>query len=167
MCARTADVEREQSEDAAGAAEARDGVLEASATGLVAGAVATAVMSAFRMPISRSLPPTAWFWAEYVGGGDPGDYPVQSLVLHLLYGSAGGAAFGVAMRPWTDRPEAERERLCTLLGALYGAALSAFGVRVVLARVLGLDLAADERFVFHVSHIVYGLTLGTWVGSRS
>jgi hypothetical protein len=28
-------------------------------------------------------------------------------------------------------------------------------------------LDADERLVFHVGHLVYGLTLGTWLGSRT
>src|SRR6056297_857700 len=63
--------------------------------GLRGGAVATVVMSAFRAPISESPPPTAWFWRTYVAGeGDPEDYPLAGLVLHVLYGVGAGVAFG-------------------------------------------------------------------------
>lgn len=134
--------------------------------GLTGGAVATVVMSAFRMPISRSPPPPAWLWAEYVEGGEPEEYLVQGLLLHLLYGTLGGGVFGVLLGPYLSGTEADRERRATALGAVYGALLSAFGVSVVLERVLGMELEPDERFVFHVSHLVYGLTLGTWFGSR-
>jgi len=37
----------------------------------------------------------------------------------------------------------------------------------VLERVLDMDPAADERLVFHAGHLVYGLGLGTWFGSRT
>ena len=134
--------------------------------GLTGGAVATVVMSAFRMPISRSPPPPAWFWAEYVGDGEPEEYVVQGLLLHVLYGTVGGGVFGVLLGPYLSGTEADRERRATVLGAAYGVILSVFGVSVVLERVLGMELDPDERFVFHVSHLVYGLALGTWFGSR-
>ncbi|QLG64213.1 hypothetical protein [Halorarum salinum] len=147
-------------------ADGRHERLHGLAVGLVGGAVATAVMSAFRIPIARSPPPTAWFWAEFVAGGEPADYVGRGLLLHLLYGTLGGGVFGLLVGPFITGPEATRERRATLLGAAYGATLSAFGVSVVLDRLLGLELEPDERFVFHVSHLVYGLTLGTWFGSR-
>lgn len=133
--------------------------------GLVGGLVATLVMTAFRLPISRSLPPTANFWATYVGGGDPEDYPLVGLVLHLAYGAGGGAVFA-ALAPGWGRPEAVAESRDAVLGTVYGILLSAFGSRVVLGKLLGMDLEPDERLVFHVGHVVYGLTLGTWLGSR-
>jgi hypothetical protein len=37
---------------------------------------------------------------------------------------------------------------------------------VLLEGLLGMDLEPDERWIFHVSHAVYGLTLGSWFGSR-
>ncbi|MFC7157361.1 hypothetical protein ACFQPA_18185 [Halomarina halobia] len=138
-------------------------------TGLVAGGIAAVVMSCFRTPISQSPPPTAWFWAKYVGDGDPHEHVAPGLILHLLYGVAGGGAFGaiVAARESDSDSESESERRGTLLGLVYGLLLSGFGVSVVLKRVLGLDLEPDERFVFHVSHVVYGLTLGTWFGANA
>lgn len=142
--------------------ERRHGLL----VGLIAGTIATAVMTVFRFPISRSPPPTAWFWAEFVGGGEPEEYVGRGLVLHLLYGTVGGGVFGALVGPHVFGEEVRRERRATLFGAVYGVLLSLFGVSVVLERVLGMELKSDERFVFHVSHLVYGLALGTWFGSR-
>ncbi len=137
--------------------------------GGVGGLVATVVMTVYRMPTTESLPPTAEFWAQYVAGGDPDDHPLPAIALHLLYGIGGGAAFG-ALYPALERragSDTAREAGGTALGALYGLAMSVFGARVVLERVLGQDLDGTERLVFHVGHLVYGLTLGSWVASES
>jgi predicted MFS family arabinose efflux permease len=98
--------------------------------GAEGGALATAVMTVYRLPVTRSLPPTAEFWATFVSGGDPADSPVAALVLHVVYGVAAGAIFAVVLR--------------TLL-----------------------DTDPDDRFAFHVSHLLYGITLGAWVGTRT
>lgn len=135
--------------------------------GLLGGLVATVVMTAFRMPISESLPPTARFWATYVGRGDEDDYPLQALLLHLAYGSLAGGVYGALGGSGRLPSTAARERRGMLCGTAYGLALSVFGVRVVLARLLGTDLDPDERLVFHAGHLVYGFTLGTWVGSAA
>ncbi|WP_313696181.1 hypothetical protein [Halorarum halobium] len=148
-----------------GAASDAERRLHAAVVGLSGGALATGVMSAFRLPVARSPPPTAWLLAR-VRGGDPSDHVGVGLLLHLLYGTVAGGVFGVLTDPFLSGAEATRERRATALGAAYGALLSAFGVAVLLDRLLGLDLDPDERFVFHVSHLVYGLTLGTWVGSN-
>jgi len=136
--------------------------------GAVAGAIATAVMTAFRMPISRSLPPTGPFLAKY-RGGDPDDYGREALALHLGYGTAAGGVFGaLAGRALGDSDSAAgREARATALGVAYALALSAFGVRVLLGRALDMDLDPDERLVFHLGHVVYGLTLGAWFGSNA
>lgn len=39
---------------------------------LQAGLIATLIMIAFRLPILRSLPLSANFWAQYVSDEDPG-----------------------------------------------------------------------------------------------
>lgn len=139
----------------------------AIALGLKSGLIATVVMTVFRMPISESLPPTAEFWARYVGGGEPEDYPLIGLALHLAYGAAAGGLFAAILGAPAGRREVERERVGVVLGVVYGVLLSFFGERVLLRWLLGLDPEPDERFVFHVSHVVYGLTLGAWMGSRS
>ena len=137
------------------------------AEGAKGGFVATLVMTAYRLPISHALPPTALFWAKYVAGGDPNDHPVPGLVLHLFYGTISGALFGALFSVGGPRDTARREGVGLLWGTVYGVALSIFGERVVLPGLLGMDLDRDDRLVFHVGHVVYGLTLGTWLGSRT
>jgi len=136
--------------------------------GAIGGAFATVVLTAYRLPIARSLPPTAAFWEQYVGGEDAANYPGIGLVLHLLYGAGGGAVFGAIYRAFgvTELPEHGRETTGMILATAYGLALSAFGSRVILGRLLNMDLDADESLVFHVGHLVYSLALGTWLGSR-
>lgn len=134
--------------------------------GAVAGLHATAVMTLFRLPVTDSLPPTAEFWATFAGSGDPDDYPGPALALHLLYGALGGVGFAALFGRVARATTVQRERRGVLLGMLYGIGLSAVGRRVILEGLLEMDLDADERWVFLVSHVVYGLTLGTWLGSR-
>lgn len=136
--------------------------------GAIGGLVATVVMTAYRLPIARSLPPTAAFWEQYVGSGDAEDYPIIGLILHLGYGVMGGAVFGAlygTVGNWRA-PDHVQESTGILFATVYGLALSLFGSRVILGRLLGMDLDADESLVFHLSHVIYALTLGTWVGSR-
>jgi hypothetical protein len=133
--------------------------------GLAGGALGTVVMSAFRAPTARSLPPTADFLSRW-GGGSPEKYPLASLVLHLLYGVAAGVPLGLAW-PRLAAWGGDSERVGLLVGAAYGLVLSVFGERVVVGRLVGMTLDDDESAVFHAGHLVYGLTLGAWVGSRA
>jgi hypothetical protein len=133
-------------------------------TGVVAGFVATVVMTAFREPTARSLPPTSDFLSRWFGG-DAGDYLVSSILLHLAYGVGGGIAFGLG---WTRREARtdEPETRGLILGSLYGIALSLFGEHVVLKYLVAMELETDESAVFHAGHLIYGLTVGVWFGSR-
>ncbi|WP_266078878.1 hypothetical protein [Haladaptatus caseinilyticus] len=135
--------------------------------GLVGGLISTVVMTSFRMPIAHSLPPTSAFWARFVGDGEDSDYPLQGLVLHLLYGMAGGGLFALLFEQRVTESGHMDEAYGTLLGTVYGLLLSEFGIHVVLKRVLRMELQSDERFVFHLSHLIYGVTLGAWSGSRA
>ena len=132
--------------------------------GLIGGAVGTVVMTLFRAPAARSLPPTAPFLSRWIGGS-PDDYPLSSLVLHLAYGTGAGAALGLV----SPHPESfdEPETVGLVVGALYGLALSLFGERVIIPYLVGMDFDTDESAVFHAGHLVYGLTLGVWLGSRT
>lgn len=133
--------------------------------GLAAGGVATVVMSCFRVSVSKSPPPTSWFWAKYISGGEPEDHVVPGAMLHLFYGIVSGGVFGALVSAPTD-PSAETEKRMTALGLVYGVLLSVFGTVTLIRRVLQLDLDDDERFIFHLSHVVYGLVLGAWFGSE-
>jgi hypothetical protein len=135
--------------------------------GLAGGAVATASMSVFREPTARAYPPTAEFWAEFVSGGEPDEHPIPAVVLHLLYGTLAGGAFGATVGAAGDRSSKRPLSAWAVAGAVYGVALSEFGLRVLLRRVNGQELSPDERVLFHLGHLVYGLTLGSWCGYRS
>jgi hypothetical protein len=135
--------------------------------GLQGGLVGTVVMTAFRLPLMRSLPPSANFWATFVGGGEPEDHPVIGLLLHVVYGVSTGAVFGVLFSFLESERAIEPEQRGLMWGGVYGMALSAFGSRVMLEALLDVRLEADELTLFHAGHLVYGITLGAWVGSRA
>ncbi|GAA0664900.1 hypothetical protein ACFQDG_06055 [Natronoarchaeum mannanilyticum] len=159
---------RSERTDADATSERSTTVTDDVLRGAIGGAFATVVLTAYRLPIARSLPPTAAFWEQYVGGEDAAHYPGVGLALHLLYGAGGGAVFGAIYRIFgvAELPEHGRETAGMVLATAYGLALSAFGSRIVLGRLLGMDLDSDESLVFHVGHLVYALALGTWLGSR-
>lgn len=129
------------------------------------GLFATFVMTAFRLPILRSLPPSANFWAKYVGSGHPEEYTGMGVVLHVLYGVSFGALFGL-LYPRMNLPRSATETEGVVWGAAFGLVLSAFGERVMLKWLLDMELEADAETIFHASHAVYGIALGAWVGSR-
>lgn len=135
--------------------------------GVKGGVVGTVVMTAFRIPIAHSLPPTADFWAKYIGTDPAEEYTVQGAILHLLYGAVSGIAFVLCCAPTESDSEASKERDGIVRGAGFGFVLSVFGLQVVLNWLLDMELESDERLIFHVSHIIYGLTLGAWVGSNT
>lgn len=141
--------------------------LVAALRGLQAGFVATLIMTAFRLPIMRSLPPSANFWSTYVGSGEPEDYPIIGLLLHLLYGTIGGAVFGGIFALLSAERAIEAEQRGIVWGAVFGMASSAFGNQIMLNEVLDVQLEADELTLFHAGHLVYGIALGAWVGSRT
>jgi len=142
--------------------------------GAEGGALATVVMTVYRLPVTRSLPPTAEFWAKYVSGDHPDDHPVAALILHLAYGVVAGMAFTtlfpsrepVSAQPGSRGPPSPSgEVSTTVTGLLYGLVLSVVGEWVVLGAILDVD--PDDRFAFHVGHVLYGITLGAWVGTRT
>ncbi|RKD93588.1 hypothetical protein [Halopiger aswanensis] len=143
-------------------------VAGAVARGVQAGFVATLIMTAFRLPILRSLPPSANFWSQYVARDhDPDEHPIAGLVLHLAYGIQGGALFGALFELQDAEQAIEPEQRGLVWGTIYGLVLSAFGSQVMLKELLDIQLDADELTLFHAGHLVYGLSLGAWVGSRT
>ncbi len=121
-------------------------------------------MTLYRFPVFRALPPTADFWAKYVGGGEtPETHLGIGLVLHFLYGGVAGGLFGVVIDALGCDTEGENGLSVIALSLVYSLALSVFGTRFVFQRLLDEELEPDEAVIFHVGHVVYGLTLGTWV----
>ena len=134
--------------------------------GVVGGIIATAIMTLYRFPVFRALPPTAEFWASVVSGGKPEQYPVIAFFLHFVYGAGAGGVFGYLFSKLRFRSERERRLGATVLALCYGVALSVFGTRVIFRHILDERLEPDEAIIFHVGHVIYGLTLGTWMSSR-
>ncbi len=141
-------------------------VFRAMARGVVGGLIATGLMTLYRFPLFRALPPTAEFWATFVRGGEPEQYPIAGLLLHFLYGGVAGGVFGVCFNLIKFKSERDRRLRAIGLSMVYGLALSVFGTQVIFKRILGKELEPDEGVVFHVAHVIYGLTLGTWMSSR-
>lgn len=142
-------------------------VLRGLVRGVVGGLIATVLMTLYRFPVFRALPPTADFWAKYVGGDDAEAHLTVGLVLHFLYGGIAGGLFGVGISLLEFRSERERNLGVIGLALAYGLALSAFGTRFVFRYLLDEEIEADEAVIFHVGHVIYGLTLGTWVSFRA
>lgn len=134
--------------------------------GVVGGLVGTVLMTLYRFPVFRALPPTADFWATYVGDGDTEAYPGVGLLLHFLYGGVAGGLFGVGAGLLSFRSERERGLGVIGLAFAYGLGLSGFGTRFVFPHLLDEELEPDEAVIFHVGHAIYGLCLGTWISSR-
>lgn len=132
--------------------------------GVVGGLIATILMTLYRFPVFRALPPTSEFWAKYIGSDDAEAYPAKGLILHFLYGGAAGGVFGVGISLLEFQSERERHLGVIGLSLVYGLVLSVFGTRFVFQYLLDEDAEPNEAVIFHVGHIVYGLTLGTWVG---
>ena len=133
--------------------------------GVLGGIFATLVMTLFRMPISNSLPPTAAFLAKFLGG-ESDDYTVSAFALHVAYGAAGGGVYGFLFENNESRTRAGIELRDIALALGYSLVFSLFGSRIILSRVLGMDLEPDEALIFHVGHAIYGVALGAWVGSN-
>lgn len=134
--------------------------------GFNGGLVATCVMTTFRMLIAHSLPPTAHFWTQYVAGGEIQEHRIEAMVLHFFYGAAAGSVFAVMFTVIDPRTPLEPETEGLLTGFLYSIPFTWIGEVVMLHRILGMDLDSDESMIFHAGHLVYGVTLGAWIGSR-
>lgn len=131
--------------------------------GLVGGIVATIVMTGFMMALGDdSPPPTALFWSKYVGDGSPGEYVMQGMALHFLYGIGAGAVFAAVL------PEVgfETVELATAVGVGLGYGLVLFVVAAAfwMTVVLAMDPEPKQAGMFLFFHLVYGTILGAVVG---
>jgi hypothetical protein len=132
--------------------------------GLVGGVAATIVMTAFMLALGNdSPPPTALFWAKYVGDDGPGAYMMQGMALHMLYGVVAGVvlALGLPAGGFGD------VTLLTALGVgiAYGVVLFVGAAVFWMNVVLGLDPEPKEVGSFLLFHLIYGAVLGGTLGA--
>jgi hypothetical protein len=133
--------------------------------GLAGGIVATIVMTAFMMTLGDdSPPPTAAFYAQYLGDGTPDDYMREGMFLHMMYGLGAGVVFaylGIADL-FVFTPVDLTNGL--LNGLAYGFVLFVGAAVFWMNIVLDMDPEPADVVQFLVFHLVYGAVLGAWVG---
>jgi hypothetical protein len=126
--------------------------------GLVGGLVATIVMTlTMKLAGDGGPPPTAALVATFAGG-DPADHQLPGILLHLLYGTAAGATFALALLVFGFGDASVP--VSTGLGLLYGLLLMIGGVVVWLRLVVGIEPDRAMAMQFGVVHAVYGVVLG-------
>jgi hypothetical protein len=130
--------------------------------GLAGGLVATIIMTVFMMALGDdSPPPTALFWSKYVGDGEPDEYVMQGMVLHMIYGIVAGLVFVVVV-PLIGISIASMTT-AFLFGLAYGFVLFLGAAVFWMNVVLDLDPEMPMVATFLLFHLVYGVVLGVWL----
>ncbi|MFB6095140.1 MAG: hypothetical protein ABEJ71_01645 [Halodesulfurarchaeum sp.] len=133
-------------------------------SGLIAGLVATIVMTVFMGSLGDdSPPPTALFYAKFVGGGEPAEYMMQGMVLHLVYGTLAGGIFAAAIL-FLGFVSVGTLGSALLWALVYAFILFLGGAMFWMNAVLGVDPDGKMIGMFLFFHLVYGLVLGGWIG---
>ncbi len=119
-------------------------------------------MTVFMMVLGDdSPPPTAAFWAKYLGDGEPPDFMMQGMVLHLIYGTVAGGVFVVLLGPLGLGVGTLTVAL--LWGLVYGIALFVIAAVFWMKIVLAMDATPAMAAMFLLFHLVYGVVLGGWL----
>lgn len=109
-----------------------------------------------------SPPPTALFWSKYVENGDPDEYMMQGMILHLIYGIIAGGVFAIGVGILGVSVVGLGSGL--LWGLVYGVLLFVGAAVFWMKLVLGLDADTSMVGLFLFFHLVCGIILGGWVG---
>jgi hypothetical protein len=132
--------------------------------GLAGGLAATVVMTIVMMITGDGgPPPTAGLVAKF-GDGDPEDYAMPGMVLHLSYGTVAGAVFAVGV-PAVGL-DLEWLGAAIGLGLVYGVILMVGGMMFWMRMVIGMDPDRDVLLTFGTVHVVYGVVLGAFLGAN-
>lgn len=131
--------------------------------GLVGGLVATIVMTVVMMVMGDGGPPPTARLVATVAGGDPSEYAMPGMVLHLLYGIIAGAVFAVAV-PLVGLSLGSLA-IAVVLGAVYGLVLMVGGMVFWMRMVIGMEPDSDMMKMFGTVHVIYGLVLGAFLGA--
>lgn len=110
-----------------------------------------------------SPPPTAAFWAKYVGGEGPESYMKQGMVLHMLYGIGSGVVFAVGVTALGLGVDSGVLVGSVLWGVAFGLLLMVGGMAFWMRIVLALEPDPKTLATFGVFHLVYGVVLGAGV----
>jgi hypothetical protein len=131
--------------------------------GLAGGLVATIVMTIVMMAMGDGgPPPTAALVAKFADG-DPADYAMPGMVLHLLYGIGAGGVFAVGV-PLLGF-DLEAIGVAVGLGLAYGLVLMVGGMLFWMRTIIGIEPDRDTITLFGTVHVVYGVVLGAFLGA--
>lgn len=131
--------------------------------GLAGGVVATIVMTIAMMVLGDGgPPPTARLVAKFAGG-QPEEYAMPGMALHLVYGVVAGAVFAVGVPllgvSLTSIPVAVG------LGLVYGIVLMIGGMLFWMRTVIGMEPDRSTMLMFGTVHVIYGVVLGGFLGA--
>jgi hypothetical protein len=131
--------------------------------GLAGGLVATIVMTAVMMVMGDGgPPPTAALVAKFAGG-DPADYAMPGMILHLVYGIVAGAVFAVGI-PLLGFSLGSIG-VAIGLGLVYGIVLMIGGMLFWMRVVIGMEPDKGMMMMFGTVHVIYGVVLGAFLGA--
>lgn len=131
--------------------------------GLVGGFVATIAMTiVMKMMGDGGPPPTASLVAKFAGGA-PEDYAMPGMLLHLLYGIVAGGVFAIGV-PLVGLSLGSLGTAVGL-GIAYGIVLMLVGMVLWMRMVIGMEPDRSMMMTFATVHVVYGITLGAFLGA--
>jgi hypothetical protein len=132
--------------------------------GLAGGLVATIVMTIVMMVMGDGgPPPTARLVARFAGG-EPEEYAMPGMVLHVLYGIGAGVVFALGV-PALNIIDLGSIGLAAAAGFVYGLVLMIGGMVFWMRMVIGLEPDGDMMRMFGTVHVVYGVVLGAFMGT--
>jgi len=131
--------------------------------GLAGGVVATIVMTIAMMVMGDGgPPPTAALVAKFAGG-EPEDYAMPGMVLHLIYGIVAGAVFAVGV-PVLGL-SLDSIGVAIGLGLVYGVVLMIGGMMFWMRMIIGMEPDRSMMMMFGTVHVIYGVVLGAFLGA--
>jgi hypothetical protein len=132
--------------------------------GLAGGLVATIVMTIVMMAMGDGGPPPTAALVARFAGGDPEDYAMPGMILHMLYGILAGAVFAVGVP--SVGLSLGSIAVAAGLGLVYGIILMIGGMMFWMRMVIGMEPDRDVMVMFGTVHVIYGVVLGTFLGAN-
>lgn len=132
-------------------------------SGVIGGVVATIVMTMGMMILGDGGPPPTAGLVAKIAGGEPEEYNMPGMLLHMIYGVGAGVVFatGVPMIGLSFDSTA----VTVGLGLVYGMVLMIGGMVFWMRTVLGMEPDRDTMGMFGTVHVIYGVVLGAVLGS--
>lgn len=137
-------------------------VLAPLISGLAGGLIATLVMTVVMMVMGDGgPPPTARLVAKFAGG-EPEEYKMPGMVLHLVYGIGAGGALAVGA-PLVGINLAD-VAIAVGVGFVYGVVLMVVGMVLWMRLVIGAE-PDKQMMTFAAAHVTYGVVLGAFLST--